>query len=190
MNRLSLLALVAVLLLALGVFTGCIDSSSAALLSGSLVFPLVPPVPRKFAANVLPHRFVEATANDGEVTVANGVDAPVMGVVDEHGGTTGERGAVHLLGVVPLEYGDDVVAGDKLRADATGRGVPAAPGEYFYAVAHENGDAGTIGSGFLCAGSVAVEAGGFAAAFTAAFPPGADGQLLTSDGTDWASEAP
>lgn len=191
MNRFSLLTLgVIALLLAFSGFAGDIDSNGLLFAVGGLAFPLLPPIPKKFAANVAPYRFVEATANDGEVDLATGVDAAVMGVVDEHGGTLGQSGAVHVMGVVPIEYGGEVAPGEKLRPDATGRAVVASPGEYFYAVAHEGGDADTIGSGFLCSGSVAVEPGGFEAAFTAAFPPGADGQVLTSDGTGWGSEAP
>lgn len=89
--------------------------------------------------NILPSRFVMAyTSQDNTVQQAT-LNAPVMGISQEFGrepplptvsteyaGITGDSMMVYGEGkTCLLELGDIVVAGSYLKADSTGRGIPA-----------------------------------------------------------------
>jgi Uncharacterized conserved protein (DUF2190) len=66
--------------------------------------------------------------SDGVVTLATtGIDASI-GISDNISIADGERCDVHRLGVVDIEYGGNVTAGQPLVPDALGRAVPASPG--------------------------------------------------------------
>lgn len=135
------------------------------------------PVARKAAAAVAPYRIVKGNSNDGEVLQSAAAADGHLGVSGRDGAETGEIVSVHLDGVCPIEYGGNVATGNPLTSDANGKAVVATAGQRYIGFAHEAGDDGTIGSVHIAPGYV----------FDVA--PGADGQVLTSTGTAWQSEA-
>lgn len=148
------------------------------------------PIAVKATGEVKPFRALKATSTDGVIAQASAVDDPLVGVSGEFGvGSTGGDLSMYYMGICPLEYGDNVAFGDPLTADSDGRLVPAAPGQRFIAIAYEEGDEGTIGSGLIAPGFVPLAGDALKTAFTAAYPPGVDGEVLTSDGDNWGSEA-
>lgn len=147
------------------------------------------PIAVRASGEVKPFRALKASATDGVVAQADGPTAALVGVSGEFGAPVGGGDlSLYYGGICPLEYGDDVAFGDELTSDAQGRLVPAEPGQRYIAIAFEAGDEGAIGSGRVAHGYKPLAGEALQAAFTEAYPPGADGQVLTSDGEAWASE--
>jgi len=136
------------------------------------------PVSRKAAANIAPFRILKGNANDGEVLQSAAAGDKHLGVSGADGAAAGEPCDMFIDGVCRLEYGGNLSVGDPFTSDVDGKAILALPGQRHMGFAHENGDAGTIGSGQIAPGYV------FGVA------PGADGQVLTSTGTTWQSEVP
>lgn len=73
-------------------------------------------------------RQVKAGTNDGEVALATASTDLIVGVTDCPGGAAiGERVDVVLLGETDLEIGGTVAFGAFFTADASGKGIAAAP---------------------------------------------------------------
>lgn len=70
--------------------------------------------------------FSDATASQ-MVAHATGSDVPLVGAVDRMGADTGGMADIHRGGVVSVQLGADVAAGDPLTADADGFAIKAAP---------------------------------------------------------------
>ncbi|EJG1615095.1 hypothetical protein CFE14_RS15790 [Vibrio parahaemolyticus] len=103
--------------------------------------------------DVKPYRIVQYGAAD--YAAGQAVDTTgLMGASGILGGKDGAKFDVIRTGITPIEFGGDVIAGQKLTADAEGRAVVAQPGEEYIAVAEESGDLGTFGDCWLEAGSV------------------------------------
>ncbi|WOF75320.1 DUF2190 family protein [Parvibaculaceae bacterium PLY_AMNH_Bact1] len=73
------------------------------------------------------YRIAKHDTADGQVSLADGSAAALMGVTHELDTADGERIDVHRTGLVEVEYGGTVAKGDPLTSDATGRAVVAAP---------------------------------------------------------------
>ena len=78
-------------------------------------------------AAIAPYRFVKwGTGERAVIQSAAATDAHV-GISDSLGRTTAGRVDVYRGGLVEVEYGGNVAAGDPLTADANGMAVAAAP---------------------------------------------------------------
>lgn len=106
------------------------------------------------ASAVSPHRWCKFTATDGEVAQASADTDKLMGVSLNEATASGERLEVERMGVVPIEYGGNVAAGDFLTSDAQGRAIVAAVGDRYGGIAETSGDSGTIGAVFICHGAI------------------------------------
>lgn len=62
------------------------------------------------------------------VSQATGGTVPLLGVFDRQGAPVGGMADVHRSGLVSVELGGTVAAGDPLTADAQGRAIKAVPG--------------------------------------------------------------
>lgn len=77
------------------------------------------------SAAVAGFRFVAFSdvALSSKVALAAANTAPIIGVSDGMGAAIAEMADVHLMGIVLIELGGTVTAGQTLSSDATGRGV-------------------------------------------------------------------
>jgi hypothetical protein len=105
-----------------------------------------------------PHRFVKFGATAGKYAQASAATDKVLGVSDYLGVVYDSALArndidVHVIGAPQLQVGGAVAAGDKLTADADGKGVVAAAGNLVYAMANAAGVAGDIIEVILMPGS-------------------------------------
>jgi hypothetical protein len=74
------------------------------------------------------HRIVKVGAADYGVLQAAAATDKLIGVTTEVDADQGERVDVVHAGIVDLELGGNVAAGDLITSDADGKGVAAAPG--------------------------------------------------------------
>jgi len=99
---------------------------------------------RDAGADVAPYRFVKPGGSDYAVVQAAAASDSIVGISDSLGGSSGGRVDVHKIGIGQIELGGSVTAGDLLTSDADGKGVIAATGNRFGAVAEVDGVAGDI----------------------------------------------
>lgn len=97
------------------------------------------------AAAVAAHRILKPSATAGQWEQASAGTDSLM-CISKRAAAAGELADVEVEGIVPLEYGGEVAAGDPLTADAQGRGVLATDDDRVIAYAWESGVLGTIGS--------------------------------------------
>lgn len=103
---------------------------------------------------ISPHRWLKFSAEDGAVAQASADTDKLMGVSLNESTASGERLEVERSGIVPIEYGGNVAAGDFLTSDASGRAIVAAVGDRYGGIAETSGDLGTIGAVFICHGAI------------------------------------
>jgi hypothetical protein len=102
--------------------------------------------------DIRPSRFVKVGASDFRILQAGAGEAcigvtrkgtrnpPQDGLNDGFLAKVGENCPIHRVGeVAPLQLGDTVTRGGRLKSDSSGRGVPAANNENAYAIALESG---------------------------------------------------
>ncbi|HDR9337206.1 MULTISPECIES: DUF2190 family protein [Burkholderia cepacia complex] len=98
----------------------------------------------------VPHQLVAYGDADDHAKAATGADGEkLLGATTDVGAAVGERVDVVLLGPTPVVYGAGVARGDRIKADAQGRAVPAAAGEASIGDALLSGVVGDIGSVFI-----------------------------------------
>lgn len=78
-------------------------------------------------AAIAPFRIVKMGAADGGVLLAAAATDALIGVCEAVGPASGERCDVVKVGLADVELGGTVVRGGPITADATGKGVAAAP---------------------------------------------------------------
>lgn len=119
----------------------------------ALNYPLLP-VNRTASGAIPAYRITCPTTTDGVEVLATAATQNLCGVSGAIAAATTERCEVHRAGIVPLEYGATVQAGQPLTADASGRGIPATAGQNTIGRAQENGGVGAIGSVLISPASV------------------------------------
>ncbi|EPQ1163928.1 DUF2190 family protein [Klebsiella pneumoniae] len=95
-----------------------------------------------------------------EITLAVDGSKLIIGVTTLVAASIGEPADVVRSQLTPVVYGDDVVAGDPLTADAEGRAVPATPGQFYLGFAEYDGAEDDIGSVWIAPGQLAAAASG------------------------------
>lgn len=96
-------------------------------------------------AAIAGYRFVKPSgSNDNEVIQAAAATDSICGISDALGADSGGRCDVHFSGQPELELGGSVSAGDLLTSDADGKGVEAASGKRYGAMALVDGVDGDI----------------------------------------------
>ncbi|AJX84125.1 hypothetical protein QMA69_05995 [Burkholderia pseudomallei] len=97
-----------------------------------------------------PHRLVAyGDADDHAAPAVGAAGEKLLGATTDTGATDGGRVDVVLLGPTPVLYGAAVTRGDRIKADAQGRAVPAAAGEASIGEALLSGVVGDIGAVFI-----------------------------------------
>ncbi len=76
---------------------------------------------------IAPYRIVKSGANDGEVLQAAAATDYLMGVCESVGPAAGERCDIVKSGIAEVEFAGVVARGAPVTADASGKGVAAAP---------------------------------------------------------------
>jgi hypothetical protein len=109
-------------------------------------------------AAISPYRIVKWGAADSQVLQATGVADKLIGIQNEVGPALGERADVQRAGIAEVEYGGNVVRGDPLTSDATGKALAAAPAagtnNYIIGFAEVSGAAGDIGLCLIAPGRI------------------------------------
>ncbi|SQC23540.1 Uncharacterised protein [Klebsiella pneumoniae] len=82
------------------------------------------------------------------------------GVTTIIGSTIGEAADVIRYGLAAVKYGADITAGQPLTADAEGRAVPAAAGDFYIGFAEYDGAEDDLGSVWITPGQLAAAAAG------------------------------
>lgn len=118
-----------------------------------------------------PYRIVKPGTLDGEVAQAAAASDKAIGVSGPLGVTDGKRIDCHHGGVVPVEYGGTIAAGDLIAHDADGRAVvagTAGAGARPIGIAFVAGAVDEIGEALLFApaGGANVEAGNYVPTLT------------------------
>ena len=119
------------------------------------LFPLLE-VNRTASSAIHPYRIV-VPSGDGAVAQAAAATDALSGVAGQVGAEEGDRVDIRYAGIVPVEYGGAVDAGDRLTADASGRAIKANAGESVIGIAQEDGTEGAIGSVLIAPGALAPE---------------------------------
>lgn len=117
------------------------------------LFPLLE-VNRTAVGEISPYRIV-VPSSDGQVAQAASATAALSGVAGQVGAESGDRIDIHYAGIVPVEYGGAVAAGDRLTADASGRAITATAGTNVIGIAQEAGSTGVFGSVLIAPGALA-----------------------------------
>jgi hypothetical protein len=109
-----------------------------------------PTINRTAEAAIAPYRIVTTGSTELVDVQADAVADALCGVNGSVAVTAGSRYDLNVSGIVPVEYGGNVVRGNKLTTDASGRAVViAAATDRVIGIAWESGDLGTIGSVLL-----------------------------------------
>ena len=95
---------------------------------------------------------VKHGANDREVTLAVDGTAPIIGASVDIPAELGGRVDVARDQVAEVIYGAAVAKGDRLTADAQGRAVPAAAGQFYVGIAEVAGVLGDVGEVYITYG--------------------------------------
>ncbi|PLD17815.1 hypothetical protein B6J54_03395 [Klebsiella quasipneumoniae] len=95
-----------------------------------------------------------------EITLAVNGSKLIIGVTTIVAASVGEPADVVRSQLTPVVYGDDVVAGDPLTADAEGRAVKATAGQFYLGFAEYDGAEDDIGSVWIAPGQLAAAATG------------------------------
>lgn len=95
-----------------------------------------------------------------EITLAVDGSKLIIGVTTLVAASIGEPADVVRSQLTPVIYGDDVVAGDPLTADAEGRAVPATAGQFYLGFAEYDGAEDDLGSVWIAPGQLAAAAAG------------------------------
>ncbi|WGG64371.1 hypothetical protein [Enterobacter ludwigii] len=95
-----------------------------------------------------------------EITLAVNGSKLIIGVTTIVAASVGEPADVVRSQLTPVVYGDDVVAGDPLTADAEGRAVKATAGQFYLGFAEYDGSEDDIGSVWIAPGQLAAAAAG------------------------------
>lgn len=114
---------------------------------------------RQASAAIAARRLIINGAGDGLAEQAVDGSALIIGVSTDVGAAAGDTFDVIRSGLVPVTYGGDVALGDRLTADANGRAVTAAAGDYFIGYAEEAGAEDEIGSAWIAPGQLPAAAG-------------------------------
>ncbi|UKD10556.1 hypothetical protein L3V59_12795 [Burkholderia aenigmatica] len=85
-------------------------------------------------------------ADDHATAPTGAAGEKLLGATTDVGAAAGERIDVVLLGPTPVVYGAAVSRGDRIKADAQGRAIPAAAGDASIGEALLSGGVGDIGS--------------------------------------------
>ncbi|MEC5319032.1 capsid cement protein [Brenneria populi subsp. brevivirga] len=109
---------------------------------------------RQASTAVTARRLIINGASDGLAGQAVDGSALIIGVSTDVGAAAGDTFDVIRSGLAPVTYGGDVALGDRLTADANGRAVTAATGDYFIGYAEEAGAADEIGSAWIAPGQL------------------------------------
>lgn len=95
-----------------------------------------------------------------EITLAVDGSKLIIGVTTLVAASVGEPADVVRSQLTPVIYGGDVIAGDPLTADADGRAIPAAAGQFYLGFAEYDGAEDDIGSVWIAPGQLAAAAAG------------------------------
>lgn len=98
---------------------------------------------------ILAKRIVKHGTEDRTATTAVDGAAPCLGISVQLKAEDGGRVDVARNQVAEVEYGATVTRGQRLKADAQGRAVPAAAGEFYVGTADVSGTTGDIGECFI-----------------------------------------
>ncbi|EIX9611393.1 TPA: DUF2190 family protein [Klebsiella pneumoniae] len=89
-----------------------------------------------------------------EITLAVDGSKLIIGVTTLVAASIGEPADVVRSQLTPVIYGDDIVAGDPLTADAEGRAVPATAGQFYLGFAEYDGAEDDLGSVWIAPGKL------------------------------------
>lgn len=105
-------------------------------------------------------RMVTHGSVPGEITLAVNGSKLIIGVTTIVAASVGEPADVVRSQLTPVIYGDDIVAGDPLTADAEGRAVKATAGQFYLGFAEYDGAEDDLGSVWIAPGQLAAAAAG------------------------------
>lgn len=105
-------------------------------------------------------RMVTHGTVSGEITLAVAGSKLIIGVTTLVTSGIGEPADVVRSQLTPVIYGDDIIAGDPLTADAEGRAVPATAGEFYLGFAEYDGAEDDVGSVWIAPGKLPAASGG------------------------------
>ncbi|MBN5381466.1 DUF2190 family protein [Serratia marcescens] len=114
----------------------------------------------KVEAATLPRQLVMHGTVDDEITPAVDGSKLIIGVTSAIGNDIGEAADVIRSGLAIVRYGADVTVGQPLTADAEGRAVPAAAGNFYIGFAEYAGAEDDHGSVWIAPGQMAAAAAG------------------------------
>ncbi|RLM23658.1 DUF2190 domain-containing protein [Brenneria alni] len=109
---------------------------------------------RQSSTTVIARRLIINGASDGLAGQATDGSALIIGVSTDVDAAPGDTFDVIRSGLAPVTYGGDVALGDRLTADADGKAVTAAAGDYFIGYAEVTGAADEIGSVWIAPGQL------------------------------------
>ncbi|CAI0907954.1 capsid cement protein [Serratia ficaria] len=114
----------------------------------------------KVEAATLPRQLVIHGTVDDEITPAVDGSKLIIGVTSAIGNDIGEAADVIRSGLAIVRYGADVTVGQPLTADAEGRAIPAAAGNFYIGFAEYAGAEDDNGSVWIAPGQMAAAAAG------------------------------
>ncbi len=114
----------------------------------------------KVEATVLPRQLVTRGTVDDEIVPAADGSKLIIGVTTIIGSTIGEAADVIRYGLAPVKYGADVTVDQPLTADADGRAIPAAAGDFYIGFAEYAGAEDDLGSVWIAPGQLAAAPAG------------------------------
>lgn len=114
----------------------------------------------KVEAATLPYQLVIHGTVDDEIMPAADGSKLIIGVTTIVGGAIGEATDVIRSGLAPVKYGADITVGQPLTADAEGRAIPAAAGNFYIGFAEYAGAEDDRGSVWIAPGQLAAAPAG------------------------------
>ncbi|EPA9110263.1 capsid cement protein [Serratia liquefaciens] len=114
----------------------------------------------KVEAATLSRQLVIHGTVDDEITPAVDGSKLIIGVTSAIGNDIGEAADVIRSGLAAVRYGADVTAGQPLTADAEGRAIPAAAGDFYIGFAEYPGAEDDLGSVWIAPGQLAAATAG------------------------------
>lgn len=99
-------------------------------------------------------RLVVHGTSAGQVKQAVDGSAPIIGVAFQIDYVDGGVCEIARDQAPEVEYGAAVSRGDRLTADAQGRAIPAAAGQFYFGYAEKDGGVGDVGGVFVAPGQV------------------------------------
>ncbi|MDU7803808.1 MAG: hypothetical protein E7J62_04090 [Serratia marcescens] len=114
----------------------------------------------KVEAVVLPRQLVTRGTVADEIMPAADGSKLIIGVTTIIGSSIGEAADVIRYGLAPVKYGADVTVDQPLTADADGRAIPAAAGDFYIGFAEYAGAEDDLGSVWIAPGQLAAAPAG------------------------------